>query len=158
LIAEMFKRLSGADVQIIPYKGGGAALPDFLGGRIQMLNPTPSTSIPLIRDGRMRPLAITSPARISELPEVPTAREAGLPELTLEFWAGVLAPAGTSPEIVGKLNTAINDTLRSPEMKDSMAKLGFDAKIGSPQDFATFIAEEIPRWAEIVKATGVMFE
>jgi tripartite-type tricarboxylate transporter receptor subunit TctC len=158
LIAEMFKRLSGADVQIIPYKGGAAALPDFLGGRIQMLNPTPSTSIPLIRDGRMRALAITSPARIAELPEVPTVREAGLPELTLEFWAGVLAPAGTPPGIVGKLNAAINETLRAPEMKESMAKLGFDAKIGSPQEFATFIAEEIPRWAEIVKATGVTFE
>ena len=158
LIAEMFKRLSGADVQIIPYKGGAAALPDFLGGRIQMLNPTPSTSIPLIRDGRMRALAITSPSRIAELPDVPTAREAGLPELTLEFWAGVLAPAGTPPEIVGKLNAAINETLRSPEMKDSMAKLGFDAKIGTPQDFAAFIAEEIPRWAEIVKITGVTFD
>ena len=158
LIAEMFKRLSRADVQIIPYKGGAAALPDFLGGRIQMLNPTPSTSIPLIRDGRMRALAITSPARITELPEVPTAREAGLPDLTLEFWAGVLAPAGTPPDTVGKLNAAINETLRSPEMKESMAKLGFEAKIGSPQDFAAFIAEEIPRWAEIVKATGVTFE
>jgi tripartite-type tricarboxylate transporter receptor subunit TctC len=158
LIAEMFKQLSGADVQIIPYKGGATALPDFLGGRLQMLNPTPSTSIPLIRDGRMRALAITSPARIAELPEVPTAREAGLPELTLEFWAGVLAPAGTPPEIVGKINAAINETLRSAEMKESMAKLGFDAKIGSPQDFAQFIAEEIPRWAEIVKATGVTFD
>ena len=147
----MFKRLSGADVQIIPYKGGATALPDFLGGRLQMLNPTPSTSIALIRDGRMRALAITSPARIAELPDVPTAREAGLPELTLEFWAGVLAPAGTPPEIVGKINAAINETLRSPEMKESMGKLGFDAKIGSPQDFANFIAEEIPRWAEIVK-------
>ena len=158
LIAEMFKRLSGADVQIIPYKGGAAALPDFLGGRIQMLNPTPSTSIPLIRDGRMRALAITSPARIAELPEVPTAREAGLPDLTLEFWAGVLAPAGTPPDTVGKLNAAINETLHSPEMKESMAKLGFDAKTGTPQDFATFIAEEIPRWTEIVKTTGVTFE
>jgi tripartite-type tricarboxylate transporter receptor subunit TctC len=158
LIAQMFKRLSGADVQIIPYKGGAAALPDFLGGRIQMLNPTPSTSIPLIRDGRMRALAITSPARIAELPDVPTVGEAGLPELTLEFWAGVLAPAGTPPEIVGKLNATINETLRSAEMKESMAKLGFDAKTGSPQDFAKFIGEEIPRWADIVKATGITFD
>jgi len=158
LIAEMFKRLSGADVQIIPYKGGATALPDFLGGRLQMLNPTPSTSIPLIRDGRMRALAITSPVRIAELPEVPTVREAGLPELTLEFWAGVLAPAGTPPDIVGKINAAINETLRSAEMKESMGKLGFDAKIGSPQDFAAFIAEEIPRWADIVNSTGVKFD
>jgi tripartite-type tricarboxylate transporter receptor subunit TctC len=154
LVAERFRILSGADVQIIPYKGGTAALPDFLGGRIQMLDPTPSTSLPLIRDGKMRALAITSEQRSPELPDVPTAREAGLPGLTLEFWAGILAPAGTPPEIVGKLNASINEVLRSPEMKDSMGKLGFEAKLGSPQDFAKFIAEETPRWNEIVKSIG----
>jgi tripartite-type tricarboxylate transporter receptor subunit TctC len=89
---------------------------------------------------------------------VPTAREAGLPELTLEFWAGVMAPAGTSADIVGRVNGAINDTLRSPEMKDAMTRLGFDAKIGSPQDYARFIAEETPRWTAIAKATGVKAE
>jgi tripartite-type tricarboxylate transporter receptor subunit TctC len=158
LVAERFKQLSGADVQIIPYKGGAAALPDFLGGRINMLNPTPSTSIPLIRDGKMHPLLITSPTRSAVLPEVPTAREVGMPDLTLEFWAGVLAPAGTPPEIVGKVNAAINDTLRSAEIKEAMAKLGMDAKIGSPQDYATFIAEETPRWNAVVKATGVKLQ
>lgn len=158
LVAERFKQLSTADMLIVPYKGGAAALPDFLGGRIQVLNPTPSTSLPLIRDGKMRALMITSPARSAELPEVPTAREVGLPALTLEFWAGILAPAGTPPDIVGKLNAAINETLRSDEMKTSMAKLGFDAKLGSPQDFAKFITEETPRWTEIVKATGVKAE
>ena len=158
LVAERFKQLSTADMFIIPYKGGTAALPDFLGGRIQVLNPTPSTSIPLIRDGRMRAILITSPGRSAELPDVPTAREVGRPDLTLEFWAGVLAPAGTPPEIVGKINAAINDALRSPEMKDSMTKLGFEAKIGSPQDYAKFIAEEIPRWTAVVKATGVKAE
>ncbi len=155
LVAERFKQLSGADVFIIPYKGGAAALPDFLGGRLQVLNPTPSTSIALIRSGKMRPLLITSPARSAVLPEVPTAREVGLPDLTLEFWAGVLAPAGTPPAIVGKVNAAINDTLRSPAMKEAMAKLGMETKIGSPQDYAAFIAEETPRWNAIVKATGV---
>jgi len=158
LVAERFKQLSTADLLIVPYKGGAAALPDFLGGRIQVLNPTPSTSAPLIRDGKMRALMITSPQRIAELPDVPTAREVGLPALTLEFWAGVLAPAGTPPETVGKLNTAINETLASDEMKAAMGKLGFDAKIGSPQDFAKFIAEETPRWTEIVKQTGVKAE
>lgn len=158
LVAERFKQLSAADVLIIPYKGGAAALPDFLGGRIQVLDPTPSTSLALIRSGKMRALLITSPARSAELPDVPTAREVGLPNLTLEFWAGVLAPAGTPPEIVGKVNAAINETLRSPEMKDSMTKLGFDAKIGSPQDFAHFIKEESPRWTAIVKSTGVKLD
>jgi tripartite-type tricarboxylate transporter receptor subunit TctC len=158
LVAEQFKRLSGADLFIIPYKGGTAALPDFLGGRIQVLNPTPSTSIALIREGKMHPLLITSPARVTQLPEVPTAREVGLPDLTLEFWAGVMAPAGTPAEIVGKINAAINDTLSAPEMKENMAKLGMEAKPGSPQDFTNFIKEETPRWTAIVKATGVKLQ
>ncbi len=158
LVGELFKQLTGADVVAIPYKGGATAMPDFLGGRIQMLIPTPATTIPLIREGRMIALAITSPERSENLPDVPTAREAGLPDLTLEFWAGILAPAGTPPEIVGKLNAAINDTLRSAEMKASMAKLGFEAKIGSPGDFAAFIAAEMPRWGAIVKSTGVKYD
>lgn len=158
LVGERFKQLSGADIVAIPYKGGAAAMPDFLGGRIQMLIPTPSTTLPLIREGKMVPLAITSAARSSDLPDVPTVREVGLPALTLDFWNGVLAPAGTPPEIVTKLNEAINDSLRSPEMKASMNKLGLDAKIGSPQDFTAFITEEIPRWTEIVKAVGVKAE
>jgi len=158
LVGEKFKLLTGADILSVPYKGGAAAMPDFLGGRIQMLIPTPSTTLPLIRDGRMLALAITSPSRSPNLPDVPTAREVGLPELTLEFWAGILAPAGTPAEIVGKLNAAINEVLQSAEMKTSMDKLGFEAKIGSSQAFAAFIAEEIPRWAEIVKSSGVKFD
>jgi len=158
LVAEKFKQDSGADLFIIPYKGGAAALPDFLGGRIQVLNPTPSTSLSLIRAGKMRPLLITSPARTAGLPDVPTAREVGLPELTLEFWAGVMAPAATPPDIVDKINAAINDTLRSPDMKDSMNQLGMDAKIGSPRDFAAFIKDETPRWTAIVNSTGVKLQ
>lgn len=158
LLGERYKQLSGADITSIPYKGGAAAMPDFLGGRIQMLVPTPSTTLGLIREGKMRILGITSGQRSADLPDVPTVKELGLPDLELYFWAGVLAPAGTPPEIVAKLNAAINDSLRSDEMKAAMTKLGFDAKIGSPQDFAAFIGEETPRWRAIVKATGVKLE
>ena len=157
-MAERFKQLSGADLFIIPYKGGAAALPDFLGGRIQVLNPTPSTSLALIRDNKMRPLLITSPERSALLPDVPTARELGMPDLTLEFWAGVLAPSGTPGEIIAKVNAAINDALRSPAMREAMSKLGMDAKIGSPQDYARFIAAETPRWTAIVQSTGVKID
>jgi tripartite-type tricarboxylate transporter receptor subunit TctC len=153
LVAQKFKQTSGADIHIIPYKGGAAALPDFLAGRVHMMVPTPATSIPLIRAGQMRGLAISSAARIEQLPEVPTTREAGVPDLTLEFWAGLLAPAGTPPEIVGRLNS-----VRSAEMKESMGKLSLDAKIGSPQEFAAFIKEEIPRWNALAKSTGVKIE
>jgi tripartite-type tricarboxylate transporter receptor subunit TctC len=158
LVGERFKVLTGADILSVPYKGGAAAVPDFLAGRIHMLLPTPATTLAMIRQGKMRPLAITAPARMAELPEVPTMAESGLPDLTLDFWAGILAPAGTSPEIVGKLNTVINNSLESSDMKERMAKLGLEAKVGSPQDFAAFIAAELPRWAEIVRSSGVRHE
>lgn len=154
LVGDRFKVLTGADILDVPYKGGAAAVPDFLGGRIQMLLPTPSTSLPLIRDGKMRALAITSATRSGDLPDVPTFAELGLPDLTLAFWAGMLAPAGTPPEIVRRLNAAINECLAAPETKSAMAKLGFDPMIGSPQDYAAFIAAEIPRWAGIVKSAS----
>jgi tripartite-type tricarboxylate transporter receptor subunit TctC len=155
LVGDRFKVLTGTDIVNVPYKGGAAALPDFLGGRIQMLLPTPATTLALIRDGKMRALAITSAIRSPDLPDVPTMSECGLPELTLDFWAGMFAPAGTPAAVVDTLNAAISASLRSPEMKASMGKLGFDAKIGSPQEFSAFIGEEIPRWAEIVKSSGV---
>ncbi len=155
LVGECFKLLTGTDILSVPYKGGAAALPDFLGGRLQMLLPTPSTSLALIREGKMRALAITSPARSQDLPDVPTMSESGLPDLTLEFWAGLLAPAGTPPAVIEKLSATVNDALRSPEMIASMTKLGFDTRIGSARDFAAFIAQEIPRWAEIVKSSGI---
>ncbi len=155
LVGERFKLLTGTDILSVPYKGGAAALPDFLGGRLQMLLPTPSTSLALIREGKMRALAITSPARSRDLPDVPTMNESGLPDLTLEFWAGLLAPAGTPPAVIERLSVTVNDVLRSPEMITSMTKLGFDTRIGSARDFAAFIAQEIPRWAEIVKSSGI---
>jgi tripartite-type tricarboxylate transporter receptor subunit TctC len=154
LVGDRFKVLTGADILDVPYKGGAAALPDFLGGRIQMLLPTPSTSLALIRDGKMRALAITRATRSPDLPDVPTFAELGLPDLTLAFWAGLLAPAGTPADIVNRLNATIEECLVSAEMKDAMAKLGFDPVIGSPQDFAAFIAAEIPRWVEIVKSVS----
>jgi tripartite-type tricarboxylate transporter receptor subunit TctC len=158
IVAELFKQVSHADLTIIPYKGGTVAMPDFLGGRVQVLIPTAATVMPFIRTGKMVPLLTTGADRSAELPDVPTAREIGLPDLTLEFWAAMLAPAGTPPAVVAKINAAVNDTLRSPEMKHSMSDLGFEAKIGTPEDFAAFMAQEAPRWSEIVKRTGSKFE
>src|SRR5262245_10704691 len=155
LVGERFKLLNGLDIVSVPYKGGALAVPDILGGRIQMYLPTPATGLPLIRDGKLRALAITSAARSPALPDVPTMAEVGLGELTLDFWAGRLAPAGTPPDVVTMLNAAINEHLKSAEMTATMSKLGFEAKIGSPQDFAAFIASELPRWAAIVKSSGV---
>lgn len=157
LVATRFKQLSGADVFVVPYAGGVVALPDFLAGRVQVLIATPATSIGMIRSGKMNPILITSVNRNAKLPDVPTAREVGLPKLTLEFWAGMLAPAGTPMDIVAKLNGAIDNALQSPEMKERMSALSLDAKIGTPGQFASFMAKEVPLWSEIVQKTGVKF-
>ena len=155
LVGEYFNRLRGLDITSVPYRGGALVIPDMLGGRVHMYWPTPATVLPLIREGKIKALAISSPQRSSDLPQVPTMKELGIEELSLEYWAGVWAPAGTPADIVKKLNVAINEALQSPELIVSMKKLGFETRIGSSQDFAGFIAAEIPRWAAVVKASGV---
>ena len=137
------------------YRGGALVIPDMLGGRIHVYWPTPATVLPLIREGRIKALAISSQERNPDLSDVPTMNELGLPELSLEFWAGMWAPAGTPADVVDKLNAAINAALQSPEMIASMKKLGFELRIGSARDFAAFVAAEIPHWTAVVKASGV---
>jgi tripartite-type tricarboxylate transporter receptor subunit TctC len=155
LVAEYFNRLHALDITSVPYRGGALVIPDMLGGRIQIYWPTPATVLPLIREGRIKALATSSAERNPDLPDVPTMKELALDELSLEFWAGVWAPAGTPAVIVEKLNAAINEALQSPEMIASMKTLGFEYRIGSSQDFADFVAAEIPRWSAVVKASGV---
>ena len=155
LVGEYFNRIHGLDITRVPYRGGALVIPDMLGGRITMYWPTPATGVPLIRDGKIKVLAVTSPQRSPDLPQVPTMKELGSDELSLEYWAGVWAPAGTPADVVTKLNAVINEALRSPDMTASLKKLGFETRIGSPQDFANFVEAEIPRWATVVKTSGV---
>jgi tripartite-type tricarboxylate transporter receptor subunit TctC len=155
LLAEYFNRLHGLDITSVPYRGGALVIPDMLGGRIQVYWPTPATVLPLLREGRIKALATSSPERSPDLPDVPTMKELGLDELSLEFWNGMWAPAGTPADIVQKLNAATNEALQSPEMIASMKKLGFESRIGSSQDFAAFVAAEVPRWTAVVKTSGV---
>jgi tripartite-type tricarboxylate transporter receptor subunit TctC len=155
LVAEYFNRLHGLDITSVPYRGGALVIPDMLGGRIHVYWPSPATVLPLIRDGSIKALATSGAKRNVDLPDVPTMKELGLDELSLEFWAGMWAPAGASADVVEKLNTAINAALRSPETIGSMQKLGFETRIGSSRDFADFVAAEIPRWTAVVKASGV---
>jgi tripartite-type tricarboxylate transporter receptor subunit TctC len=158
ILGEAFKTATGTDIASIPYRGGAQAMTDMLGGRIQMIFGTQSTLLPLIREGKIRALAVTTETRARDLPDVPTMAESGLPQLTLGFSAGILAPAGTPAEIVGKLNGEINAAMRSPELAASLAKLGFEPRFWSPQDYAAFLAEEMKRWPPIVKAAGVQPE
>jgi tripartite-type tricarboxylate transporter receptor subunit TctC len=158
ILGESFKVETGTDIVSIPYKGGAQAITDMLGGRIHMNFGTQATLLPLIRDGRIRALAVTTETRAKDLPEVPTMIESGLPQLTLGFSAGILAPAGTPTTIVDKLNAEINEAMKSPELAASMAKLGFEPKFWTPKDYGAFLSEEAKRWPPIVKAAGVQPE
>jgi tripartite-type tricarboxylate transporter receptor subunit TctC len=155
LFGEMFKAATGIQVAKISYKGGAQVLPDLLGGRIHMNFATTSTLLPLIRDGKLRALAVTSEARNPDLPDVPTMAELGLPRLTRGLWGGLLAPAGTPASIISKLNAEINLAVRSPAMTASLVKLGFEPKIGSPQEFSALIGNEIAAWSGVAKAAGI---
>jgi tripartite-type tricarboxylate transporter receptor subunit TctC len=158
ILGESFKVVTGTEIASIPYKGGAQAVTDMLGGRIDMIFGTTATLLPLIQQGKVRALAVTTQKRSKDLPGVPTMIESGLPQLALIFSAGLLAPAGTPGEIIFRLNTEINEAMRAPELEASMAKLGFEPQIWSPQEYAAFLAEEARRWPPIVKAAGVKAE
>ena len=158
LIGEMFKLASGANITSIPYKGGAQAVTDMLGGSIHLNFGTLSTLLPLVRDGRLRALAVTSTERSPDLPDVPTLIESGYPSVTTVSYYGLFGLKGLAPEVVGKINHEVNEMLKSPELVASMARVAFYPRSGSPQDFATLLSEEMIKWTPIVKATGFQME
>jgi tripartite-type tricarboxylate transporter receptor subunit TctC len=158
LVGEAFKLATATDIVSIPYRGGAQAMADMLGGRIQMNFGAGATLVPLIRAGKIRALAFTSPQRSAELPEVPTMAESGLPGLTTVTYYGFLGPAGTPAQVVAKLNGAVNESLKWPDFRAAMMKAGFQPTGGTPQDFAALISEQLQHWAPVVKATGFQME
>jgi tripartite-type tricarboxylate transporter receptor subunit TctC len=158
LVSEAFKQATGTNIASIPYRGGGQAVTDMLGERIHMNFGAGATLLPLIREGRIKALAVTSPKRGSDLPDVPTMIESGLPDLTTVTYYGLLGPAATPVDVVTRINAEINECLKSSELRTSMVKVGFEPTGGSPQDFAALIAEQLRHWAPIVKSTGFQME
>jgi tripartite-type tricarboxylate transporter receptor subunit TctC len=154
LVGEMFKMAAGVDIASVPYKGGAQAITDLLGGRIHMNIGTVSTLLPLIRDGRLRAMVFTGTTRSPDLPDVPTMIEAGLPGVTSVSYYGLFGAAGTPAAVIDKLNSDVNESLKSEELKASMRKLGFEPKGGSAQDYAALLAAESQKWVSVVKATG----
>ena len=157
VLGETFKQATGTEIASIPYRGGEQARADLLGGRIHInIAPVPSL-LPLILDGKARPLAFTGPTRSPDLPDVPTMTESGLPQVGFypDVWIGMLAPAGTPAAVIGRLNAAINDSLQSAEMTASLAKLGHEAKMMTPGEFAGFLEAERQKWPPLLKAAGL---
>jgi tripartite-type tricarboxylate transporter receptor subunit TctC len=155
LVGEWLKVREGIDITSVPYKGGAQAIIDMIGGRIHLNIGTTATIVPHIKAGSVKAISVWGPARYPALPDTPTMIESGYPGLALGFWAGVWAPAGTPDAIVQQLNVAINDSLASADTKAALDKLGLEPVIQKPEEFGKFVRDEIPRWAEIVKVSGV---
>jgi tripartite-type tricarboxylate transporter receptor subunit TctC len=156
LVGEMFKQATGtsADIANIPYKGGAQVIPDMLGGRIQMNFGTISTLAPLVRQGKLRALAVTSAARNPELPEAPTMAESGLPEVASVTYYGLFGPAGMPADAVARINAAVNESLQTEQVRTAIRRIGFEPHAGSPEDFAKLLASEMKWWMPIVQKTG----
>ena len=150
LTAELFKQLSGTDIVHVPYKGGGPALTDVVAGQIPMTFDTAGTSLQFIRDGRLKALAVSNPTRLPELPDVPTMPELGYGAINSGAWVALLAPLGTPPAIVARLNQAANDALNSPAMKEPLARLSAQPRGGPPEVLAKHMKSEHEKWAPIV--------
>jgi tripartite-type tricarboxylate transporter receptor subunit TctC len=158
LLSTLFKVKAGIDVVYIPYKGSAPSVTDLLAGATHWTIDGLTILAPLVKEGKLRPLAIASTLRWSDLPQVPTMVESGFPDVSLDAWTGVVAPAGTPATIVSKLNALINEGLGGEEVRRSLAKLSALPKVGSPAAFAEFLAAELPRWAYVVKLSGVKID
>ena len=158
LTGEMLRSLAKIDFLGVPHKGGAASITSLLGQQVDFLLESPVVLLPLIREGRLRPLAVTSVRRQPALADMPTLAEAGVEGFAATLLTGIVAPAGTPLAIVARLNGIINETLRSPDVTTLLSSLGSEPRIGSPQDFAAFLAVETRRWGDVAKAAGVVLD
>ncbi len=142
----------------IPYKGAQPALTDVIGGRAQLMFATSASAIPYIKAGRLRALAVTTAKRSASVPELPTLSESGVPGFEAITWHGVVVPASTSGSLIERLNGDIVKVLRARDLRERLESLGAELATGTPQDFAEYIAREIPKWAKVVKDSGARAE
>lgn len=155
LTGELFKSMAGIKVTDVPYKGAGPAMIDVLGGQCDLMMANILSSLPYVRSGRLRALAVTSGKRSSVIPALPTVGESGVPGYAVASWYGMLAPAGTPADVVGKLNGEIGGIMKSPAMKEWLEQDGAEPVDATPEQFARYIATEIGRWKHVVKSAGI---
>ncbi|MDQ3260125.1 MAG: tripartite tricarboxylate transporter substrate-binding protein, partial [Pseudomonadota bacterium] len=158
LSGALFQKLAGVEMTHVPYKGSGAALPDLLGGQVDMMFDNLPTSMPLIKSGKLRAIAITGAARSAVLPNLPTVAEAGVPGFEVTGWYGLLAPAKTPQAIIDRLNLEITKILKLPDIKARFIAQGAEPTPGTPQQLGEFIKDKTAKWASIVKASGATID
>jgi tripartite-type tricarboxylate transporter receptor subunit TctC len=155
---ELLKHLAGIDLQHIPFKGTGPAMTEVLSGRIAALFSNMLTGKPLIEAGKLRALAMSGPRRVAALPDVPTVAEAGVPGYSALQWYGLLAPAGTPQPIIDKLQLAVAETLRQPEVRERLAQDGAEPVVGTSAEFAALIKTDLEKWSIIARAANIQAE
>jgi tripartite-type tricarboxylate transporter receptor subunit TctC len=158
LAGELFKAEARIDLVHVPYKGAAPALQDVIAGHVQMMFATASSVVPHIKDGKVRPLAVTTLKRSSVLPDIPTIDELGIRNFDATTWHGLVAPSRTPGAVIETLHRALAATLDDAAVKKSLGDLGVDIIGGSPEDFAAYIRSEIPKWTAIVKASGATLD
>ena len=156
LTGELLKMRAGIDLTHVPYKGSGALMPDLLGGQVNALFAAMPTVTALIKDKRLRPLAVTTPRRFAGLPEVPTIAESGFPGFDLSSWFGILAPAGTPAAVIARLNAEILKALKDPGLRERLQD--FEIFGSSPAEFGSFIDAEIDKLAKVIEASGAKID
>ena len=155
LVGELFKIVTGIPSVHVPYKGSGTAAPDLAAGNVQFMFDAIAGHQPFIQSGRVRALAVTSPARVAAFPEVPTMKELGFPTVDASVWYGLLAPARTPAKVIAALNAESNRVLAMSDVKEKLSRAGIDAAGGTTEAFAKFIRAEFEKWGPVVKSAGV---
>ena len=158
LAAELLKLRTGANMQRVSYRGTNVAVVAVLGNQVTAAMTDTLPAMPLLKDGKLRALAVTSPSRLSELPDVPTTTEAGVPNAEAVFWTGLFAPKGTPKEILGRLEAEVKNTMQTPEVQQQLRALATDPASSTPAEFVDRIKADLKVWSEIAKTANVTNE
>ncbi len=155
LAGELFKSLAKVDILHVPYKGASIALTHILGGEAEMVMVTVPATIPFISSGRLRGLAVLVPERVPTIPKVPTTAEAGMPELVINTWYGLFAPAGVRPEIIQRINTEVVKFMHTPEVNKLLAASGLIAATSTPAEFSSFVRTDMEKWSRVIREANI---
>ncbi len=151
LVSQMFLNATATDVKHIPYKGSAPATTDLIGGQVQMSFMALSNAIPHVRAGKMRALAVTTTQRSAELPGIPTMVEAGVPGFAATAWLALVAPKGTPPQVVARLNAELQRIMQEPDTVKTLANAGFDVELAGPEELGAYMREESGKWLQLAK-------
>jgi tripartite-type tricarboxylate transporter receptor subunit TctC len=158
LAGELFGLMTGTQLLHVPYKSGPQAMTDLIGGQLVIYMGGVPVNLPMIKSGKLRPLGVSSPKRIAQLPDVPTIAEAGVPGFEVNIWYGLFAPRGTPQKIVGKISADVSRIVKTPETRERFAGLGAESEGTTPAEFSKYFRGDVEKWAKVVKAAKLSSE